>query len=717
MRQIRLARVDTTVALPGEMSLPESRTRWDLTGFSSQETLERTIDVEGKVLTVTDRYRASHVRSVESTEVAIYTDPSGGDAAARWILPDRTPEDLRPGTRRTLSLDLREGASVRHLRIEIETVGVGWVHLPTGPHESALQRAVVADEPDGRGAFGPAVTLYRWVDPLVGVVAETGGVSPAGAMVLEKAISGAADLRIYVDQLWRGTYSGLNYGWDPGVGVSLSALTAQHYATEADVASASSWDFSVTTAGTEVASTTTPVNSSETCNAARCGYNAPGAVLERTDKNFATAVAHNIDRTNDVAQREDRAGDVTIWIRAGAQHEGWWTGFSTPDPSSENRFCYTTDTTTRTPVPLWRFSHPDAATYYFTAGDVWQSGTFACEQNVYNQHCGTNNDIAFNTLYINACTTGGQTYAGRQGSKVVKGGVVTVPSGHTFNALLVRNVAEFCVWGTSSCSFLNFEQVRTVVDLWQVPYLGSVAMVQSPTDAGPADVNGNYPFFTTVDLSNIGFGLFPPRTITAPSATTSTVSLNWDPGQDTHRISGYKVYWDTDSGGSTPYAFDSDGHPGQVSFAGPSATVSGLLFGTPYYFTITSLSNFTDRDSGIATRYESLVYPTQVYGDPSNVYPIEVLKRTACPATSEVTGLVETNLGGGNVQLCWNALGDPGVVNYRVLGADSPTSEANFSLLSDVGLSTCWSGTPSQSYFVVYAMETGGNGCWGHYGH
>jgi len=224
--------------------------------------------------------------------------------------------------------------------------------------------------------------------------------------------------------------------------------------------------------------------------------------------------------------------------------------------------------------------------------------------------------------------------------------------------------------------------------------------------------------FTTVAETDFKFGLFPPLAITVTGSTDTTVSLSWDPGRDAHRNSGYKVYWGAPSGAGTPYAFDSARNPGQVSFAGTSATVSGLSAGTTYYFTVTSLSAFMDPSTGSTTTYESLLYPTQVSGDPAFVYPMEVQATTTggtCIPTAEATGVTVEHAGGG-IRICWQPASDPCLLGYEVLGAASPTSAANFSALVDTGPETCWTGNPASGYFLVAARGTGGTGPWGAYG-
>jgi hypothetical protein len=652
------------------------------------------------------------------------------------------------GSQKSLVVDETQGDETERLRIRIEVVGIGWLHLPSGPREIVLQRFHLQRDRAGSRWTAPEEAGYRWVDPRAGVVAETRGPAAAGsrwlpapesADLLEAVIEGASTLKIHVSEFVSAPLEDITYGWDvPGICSTtagpcnltancpvtnpaqtclknVNTLTSTVYATVGDLIAADTWNFSPSTSGAEVGSTTTPINSAETCNYNQCGYSTPGTYLERTDKSFN--VPATLYKVNDAAQIENRASDVTIWLRAGSQNEGASGSLGT----GESGFCYiTSGGTTRTPVPLWQFSHLDGGStdYYTQAGDSWQGGPFNCEQNLFNQVCGGGG--LFSKLYTKGCTSPSTgVHAGTQSVSILKGGVITLPSGHTFNALLARNVADFCVYLGSGCAS-PVDTVRTVNYLWQVPYLGTVVRIQSEQNA-PVDMT-SYSILTETDIH---FGLFPPRTITVTGTTANSVSLSWDPGNDTHRISDYKVYWDTDPGAVSAYAFNSVNNPGQVSFAGNSATISGLTPGVTYYFTVTSRTVFTDPSSGIPTTYESLLYPTQVSGDPSFVYPIEVAATPACPATVEVTGVtVNTTATPGEIQICWNPVTDSCLTGYRILGSTSAALDAGFSPLASVGITNCWTGSPfdplplgNVAYFLVIATGITGNGPWGHYGH
>ena len=781
-RIVRLSAASLDGLLPEDLIHPEGRTRWDLTTLHTGATWTRTVTISDAAVEQLD---ASGTESPASTR---YLDPRGGDAATRWLSADRVEGALWTGARDSYEIVRQGGGLEERLWVDSEILGPGWVHLPSGPREAALQRVLLYRQMPGGQGFAPDRLIHRWISPLSGVVAEVSGPSsPDGrtrtvvsdAWVLDSVLSGDSLLKIYANELWGGTFQDISYGWDRGKGTPVYVLTTPPLPLNSTVGAliaASSWDFSgngvrhavsgTTTAnaattingvgtqfvnqlrggdnislssapttygritainsatqltvatplgnGTtqtifrksaEVAATTTNVTAAETCNSTQCGYTDPGGVLERTDKNFDLPVS--LDKINAVAKREDRVGDVTIWLRAGSQHEGRTGSFG----SGESRFCYLSSDVTRTPVPLWRFPHNDATGWYMQPGDTWASTpAFNCEKDVFNQTCGANQ--AFPEIWLKACTGGGG-HGGNQTGEVIKGGVITVPSGHTFNSLLIRNVADFCIYLGASC-FSPSDYVKTVNYLWQVPHMSTVARIQSQQNA-PDTTSFDY-----VDETNIGFGLFPPRTITVTGSTDTTVSLSWDPGLDTHRINGYRVYWDTDPGASTPYAFNSVANPGQVSFAGATATVSGLTVGTHYYFTVTSTSIYTDPSTSVATTYESLRYPTQVFGDPSFVYPIEVQATTtggSCVPTIEVTNLLVMKASGGNVQFCWNPSSDTCLSGYRVLGSNNATTDVGWSTVADTGLTTCWAGNPSQIFYLVVARGAGGTGPWGHYGH
>ncbi len=702
-RTIVLRDVSAGPALPPDMTTPESRTRWDLTSLPAAGARTLRVLEAGPGIVIE---QASWSGAPADTR---YTATIDDGSAVRWLFPDR--EMLRPGSVERIDLLALTGSTEDRLVIDLETVGSGWVHLPSGPREAALQRALVYRTAAGTHALVPEALVHRWVDPRAGVIAFISGPPDAAgrertsvdrAWVLDSIASGEALSKIYVNQIEDIPFSGVNYGWDRGSGTTIASLEPNAYANIGALIAANSWNFSGNNTGAEVAATNTTVTSAETCNATRCGYTVAGGVLGREDKNVGLP---SLDKINSVTTKQINATDTTLWLRAGALHEGKSGALGT----GESRFCYITDGTgTRTQVPLWKLGHQDAGGFYMQPGDTWTSGVFNCEQNLFNEVCGGGG--TFSKLYTKNATCGGSARSGTQSGSVIKAGVVTTPSGHTFNTLLARTVTEFCVYLDSTCLFA-VDSVRTAVYLWQVPYIGTVVRLQSIQDVP------NITTFTTVQETDFKFGLFPPRTITAPSSTNTTVSLSWDPGLDTHRISGYKIYWDTDSGGATPYAFNSVTNAGQVTFAGTTATISGLAPSTNYFFTVTARSNFTDPSSLVTTTYESLLYPTQVFGDPGFIYPIEVQKATTgagCTPTQQVNNL-HIAPPTGTAPFSWNASSDPCLTGYRILRASSPVSAAGWTTLADVGLVTTWTGSPAPGYFLVIARGATGTGPWGHY--
>lgn len=647
--------------LPADLLRPEGKSRWDL-----------------------------------SAAPARFGAPEPPADSEVWRHPERFRDRLTPGHRSRLVLD----ESIR----EIQVVGIGWAHLPGGPREVVLQRAVI------HAAGGPTLA-YRWVDPSAGVVAEVRGdgepglagiTTVFGGSVNDGVIEAAADLKIYSDEVVKPVETDLLYGWDLGENTTVSSLTPDAYATIGDLIGAAAWDFSGNTAGTIVAQTERNVSAAETCNFDQCGYNLPGVKLGRQDHGF-----DGVDgiTNNQVTEAIQDGSGVTVFLRAGRQSEGETGAFGT----GETGFCWTTDASeTRTPVRLWRFGHQDADGWYMQAGDAWSDGPFNCEQSLYNYSNGCGSGTWPSELYVKSCSG----FSGTQSAEVIKGGVVTLPSGHTLNALLVRTLAEFCVYTGSSC-FLATDDVRTVVYLWQVPELGTVVLLQSFQSV--ADTTS----FTTLQNTNITFGLFPPVSITTTGAGTASVDLSWNPGNNTTYIDGYRIYWDTDSGSATPYAFNSVDNPGQVSITGTTATISGLDPDTDYFFTVASYSDYVSPDSGLTVRHESILYPTQVSGDPDHVYPVEVMARTGgsgCVPTEEVQNL-SLGKSGGQIQLCWDAPPEPCLSGYDVHGSSTAESAAGFTVLGSTdAVTTCWTGDPVEDFFLITVRGAGGNGPWGHYG-
>lgn len=519
----------------------------------------------------------------------------------------------------------------------------------------------------------------------------------------------AAQVRLYADEMTGDVFGSIAYGWDLGDGTPISSLTPDGFATMGELIAADAWDFSGVGPGVPTASTTVPIVPEETCNAESCGYNPGGAypnrTLSREDKNFVDPP--NLERTNAVQEWVDRSPtDVTIWLRAGAQREGEEGAFG----DGESRFCYADDDgTDRTESPLWRFTHQDGSRWYAAPGDSWLGGPFDCEQSIFNQICGQPSGF-FDELYVFSCSD----HAGTQSGEILKEGVVTLPSGHILDALLVRTLADFCVAFAQPCSLFKVAEVRTIVYLWMVPRLGTVVRLTSAQE-GPADLVS----FDTLAETDIKFGLLPPLDIRVDRVTGDSVGLAWDPPLVADFIDGWKVYWDIDSGVDTAYDFDSERNPGQVAFDGASAVVSGLDPQTTYHFTVTALSTYTDPSTQVDTPYESLLFPEQVTG-PSTAYPVEVSATTTdgsgCPPVDEMVGLRLRRID-QSVQFCWDPVVDPCADRVRLRSSDAADTDAGFGVMDDGPTAGCRTVPAPAGFFLGTLLGASGDeGPWGHYG-
>ena len=745
LREAQWATVLLAQDLPEDLTSPEGRTRWDLTSVATGRPWVRTIrslDDGTGGLEIVDRGLNEERSRLDLFRYAPHKKTGGPE---RWLLPHRDPFLLETAPATAVEIVERLDRSDAVLRIETARVGLGWLHLPSGPREVVLQRALVFRQTSNGSGFVLGSLVHRWIDPRAGVVAEIRGPVSAdgrqrlgvtGAAVVDEVKQGQAGTKVYDFQMDLPVQTRLTYGYDrkgvctvgqnlcdddadcvAGGGdaciVSVSVLTPEGHTTIGDLIGAGAWDFSANDqalARNEIASTTSPINANETCSFDKCGFTIPGAKLGRSDKNFDDPP--NADITTTVTEMELRVDpdtqlptDVTQWLRAGVNKEGQTGSLG----SGESRICYAEGG--RTGVPLFRFPHQDGNGWYWALGDSWSSDSnpatpeadpFLCENTIFVHTC-PNSCGLFCANYIKECTG----YSGTQSGTVVAEGPVTLPSGHTFNALVVRTVAEFCVFISSNCGSPVF-QVRTVVHLWEVPWLGTTVRLSSAQNV--ADSTS----FSTVEETDIKHGPFPPLSITVGNVTDTSVELLWDPGLDMNRIDGFAVYWDTDSGSLSDYA-NRMVHP---AIDGNSAVIQGLTAGTQYFFTITSMSDFTNPATLETTTYESLMFPMTTSGVPDPI-PMEVTATTtggSCTPTAEVTGLTVNRAVGGDIELCWDPATDLCLEGYRILGAASPESSTNFSPVVDTGLTTCQTITPAHSYYLVLTRGSGGTGPWAHFG-
>jgi hypothetical protein len=590
-------------------------------------------------------------------------------------------------------------------------VAKGEIVLPWGTREVTLQRGLAGAE---------RTLIHRFIDPRLGVVAEIQGpatvdglarTSVTEASVLGAGVDAAASLKLYVGEVDTANLGSpgatLNLGKDRGPGVSIASLLANNQGVTlmSHAIALDYWDFSPNTTGVNVAQVTVPLTAAETCNTGRCGYDL-GDKLGRQDRSDGR-------RKNQILELQDRTPtDFTIWLRAGTQTEGNSACFG----NGESGFCYQgidDQGNTREQVPLWRFAHQDAGGWYLQAGDSWSSAVFNCEKNLWNTVCQASKGCLFEADLIR--TQACNDKSGTQFAQMLKGGVVKLPSGHRVNAILGRQIADFCTYavGANGCSFLGVE-VRTAIYLWQAPHIGTIVLAQTdPLSPVPADLVS----FSAFDETNINYGLFPPESITVRQVAADSIQLWWDAGNVTSHVKDYKIYWDTDSGAATPYA-------NSTIVAGPPATISGLAPATTYYFTIVTRSDYTNASTAVVTTVESLRFPKQVQGDPGFVYPVEVHATTtggACAVSSEVehvllgktVGPPLTTASGqdGGVQFFWDASTDPCVDAYEVLWAGAfPPLPGGFASIAQTGIGNGWTGDPPFGFFVVRGRGTGGVG-------
>jgi hypothetical protein len=375
-------------------------------------------------------------------------------------------------------------------------------------------------------------------------------------------------------------------------------------------------------------STTSPIAAAEfapgSSNAGDCGFawggGFPARKIDREDANFTDPA--NVVPTLTSTERQDDVrvcadgricvtsspdcngiGDgvcrstSTFWLRGIVRFDGI-EGAAIGE--GESRLCHADDDgTNRTEVPLWRFPNEDALGYYMQLGDpVWQHTPFACEQAI----------LAPSALArIDASPP---SFAGTQSAQVVNEGLVELPSGHRFRALVTRSVTEYDVALSfaGTCN-IDVDDVRTVLYLWEVPHVGTVVRLQSNkvapdtrlcddattvctsnancTGIGSGICNVTTPGeFLVRHLSEVDVkhGLFPPLTLHVGPLTDDTIDVSWDPGAITSHIDGFRVWWGEESGGSCSLGGEdcNADHPGagfcaagRVCCATPGAVCQG----------------------------------------------------------------------------------------------------------------------------------------------
>jgi hypothetical protein len=397
------------------------------------------------------------------------------------------------------------------------------------------------------------------------------------------------------------------------------------------------WDFSDHWSADVFTATLEPPDA--TCFASRCGFDAAGVQAlgrVRSTEDFflegATAVEWD--------------GVDTLWNRAGVFFEGL---------SNQAVFCFD-PATGRPEVPALRFPHSDADGVYLQAGDGWGSAGWACEP------------VAW--FFGGLCTAGTQAEAnadegflGGTEYRVRGSGVVVLPSGHHLNSMLIS--ARWSMGLKFAGCGDSVSQVEQLLYEWHAPKVGRIATLGTNRPAN--DPEG----WIGAIASTFSYGLLPPLDTWVEENGNGWVRIAWDPGRYTDHVDRYKVYWDTDSGADSDYAFDSDSFPGLVTFDGTSAVIE-VPDCSPRHFSVTSLSTHTDEDTGVPVEYESLRYPEQVFGDPDHAYPQEVEGRSAGDQVVTITPTPDppSICGSGDVTLT----ASPGFVEY--LWSDGQTGQS-----------------------------------------
>src|SRR5262249_28873780 len=146
---------DLRGTLPADLLSPEGKTRWHLEGVPMGARSIVSLVQEDLGLAVVTRPEGAADRAATRSLF------SGADRE-RWLLPDHDAGQMKMGARALLALGETSDGLVDDLEIRVETVGIGWVHLPSGPREVVLQRALVMRRPTGARGLVPETIVHRW---------------------------------------------------------------------------------------------------------------------------------------------------------------------------------------------------------------------------------------------------------------------------------------------------------------------------------------------------------------------------------------------------------------------------------------------------------------------------------------------------------------------------------------------------------------------------
>jgi len=234
---------------------------------------------------------------------------------------------------------------------------------------------------------------------------------------------------------------------------------------------------------------------------------------------------------------------------------------------------------------------------------------------------------------------------GALGGRAVNRGILTLPSGHILDALLVEHLLDTSLRAPASLCSVQAATLRQHVLEWIVPHLGTVAELRGPEIA--PDLS-----WQEAQDAVVAHGLLPPLAVGVLVETPTSVTVSWDPGRDPRHVDAWVVHWGTVEGAPTRSSdLEGDTIPRGVT----SYTIDGLAPATTYHVSVTSRSRYQDPRSGIVTTYDSIALPDVIGADidgdgtRDTSYPPETEVRTRDTATALLRDHVptlDTPLGG-----------------------------------------------------------------------
>ena len=416
--------------------------------------------------------------------------------------------------------------------------------------------------------------------------------------------------------------------------VPLAQLTTSGALTGSALEAQASWNF--TPAGSlsgqhDTVGQNVPPTAAWSCyvpDSIACGFGATGVTSL-----FVADTVVDGRPSRDVAASAYDATTGIVRGRATVQDEG---------ESAETRLCLGTGSDAPM-VPVYVLPNVEGGTgkRFMQASDpAWQSDVFDC--------------FAGATLGAPCKSIGGTKATldadgvteGRIRNRFVRAGVLTLPSGHVLDALLVESFTSYTAKDASCFFGLQASQQWRLA--WVVPHHGTILSLSSP---------GTVPLLTGFAVAQstfLGYGLLPPVSIQATDVTPDSVTVSWSPGLLGARgITGWEVHWGAVSGKTQAPAF----HSGPIPAATTSWTIQGLSAGQTLHVSVTARRSYTDPVSNVTTLYESIKLPQFIGSDGNGdgtletSYPPEVAVTTPGPGPC-VEGDVHPNgVGNGAVSL------------------------------------------------------------------